>query len=101
MSKLKPKILFSDIDGTLLNPERVLSGFTIQEINRIKDTIPVILISSRMPSAMHHLQTDLGIENQPIICYNGGLILVHNKPISSTVIPIEIIANIDLSLIHI
>ncbi len=81
------RILFSDIDGTLLNAKRELSSFTISEIKRIKDTIPFILISSRMPSAMKHLQKELGIIEQPLICYNGGLVLLDNKIIHSTSIP--------------
>ncbi|GAA4274393.1 Cof-type HAD-IIB family hydrolase [Aquimarina gracilis] len=88
---MQHRIVFSDIDGTLLNPERELSALTISEIKRIKDSIPVILISSRMPSAMTHLQKELDILNQPLICYNGGLILVDKTPIHSTVIPLEIL----------
>ncbi len=88
---MQHRIVFSDIDGTLLNPERELSEFTISEIKRIKDTIPVVLISSRMPSAMTHLQEELQITNQPLICYNGGLILLDQKPIHSTFISTEII----------
>ncbi len=88
---MQHRIVFSDIDGTLLNPQRELSELTITEITRIKDKIPVVLISSRMPSAMIHLQEELQIVNQPLICYNGGLILVDQKPIHSTVIPIEIL----------
>ncbi len=87
-------IVFSDIDGTLLNKERELSEFTISEIKRIKNKIPIILISSRMPSAMIHLQEDLGIEEQPLICYNGGLILVNNNPIHSTCIETDIIEDL-------
>lgn len=81
------KIIFSDIDGTLLNSERQLSPSTISTIKQLKEKLPVVLISARMPAAMRHLQADLEIENQPIIAYNGGLILVDGKPISSTTIP--------------
>ncbi|WP_378185263.1 HAD family hydrolase [Aquimarina sp. W85] len=83
------RIVFTDIDGTLLNADRELSKFTIQEIRRIKSEIPVVLISSRMPSAMYHLQEQLAIIDQPLICYNGGLIVHNNNIISSTTIPIE------------
>ncbi|WP_027392348.1 Cof-type HAD-IIB family hydrolase [Aquimarina latercula] len=89
------RIVFSDIDGTLLNPERELSEFTISEIKRIKDTIPVILISSRMPSAMTHLQEELDITHLPLICYNGGLVLVDKKPIHSTFIHPDIIQELN------
>ncbi|MBW1298804.1 Cof-type HAD-IIB family hydrolase [Aquimarina litoralis] len=90
-----PSIVFSDIDGTLLNAERELSDFTISEIKRIKDTIPVILISSRMPSAMKHLQEELDISNSPLICYNGGLVIVNNQVIHSTFIEPDIISELD------
>ncbi|WP_025743916.1 HAD family hydrolase [Aquimarina pacifica] len=88
------RIVFSDIDGTLLNPERNLSEATISEIKRIKDTVPVILISSRMPAAMIHLQEELEIQDQPIICYNGGLILINQKPVHSTYIEPNIIESL-------
>jgi len=44
-----------------------------------------------MPSAMIHLQEKLQIQKQPIICYNGALILIDHKFVHSTTIPIEII----------
>ncbi|WP_196886582.1 HAD family hydrolase [Aureivirga sp. CE67] len=87
---MKFKIAFTDIDGTLLNKEREIDIVTKEQVKRISPEIPFILISSRMPSAMYHLQRDLEIEGLPIICYNGGLILVDNKPIHSTEIPIEL-----------
>lgn len=81
------KIIFSDIDGTLLNSDKVLSPSTISTIKQIKQKLPVVLISARMPAAMRHLQADLQIEDQPIIAYNGGLIMVEGKTLSSTPIP--------------
>lgn len=85
------KIVFSDIDGTLLNKDRELSERTIKTIQEIKDEIPVVLISARMPQAMRHFQKQLGIENQPIICYNGGFVLIDEQPVSSTAIPVQTI----------
>ena len=91
---MKYKIVFSDIDGTLLNKERQLSSSTISEIKKLQGKIPFILISARMPSAMRHLQNELGIEALPIISYNGGLILIDNKVVSSTEIPMNIIESL-------
>ena len=55
------KIIFSDIDGTLLNAERDLSEYTVETIKKLsKIDIPFILISSRMPAAMRHLQKKNG-----------------------------------------
>ncbi len=104
------KIIFSDIDGTLLNAERDLSDYTVETIKKLNDSkIPFILISSRMPAAMRHLQKKMEIEHLPLISYNGGLILVDGQSVSSTEIPIEILSeltsfneNLDvhLSLFH-
>lgn len=86
------KIAFTDIDGTLLNKERVPSEALKTQVARITEQeIPFVLISSRMPSAMYHLQDTLNIKNTPIISYNGGLVLVDNKSIHSTEIPVSIL----------
>lgn len=77
------KLICSDIDGTLLNKDRELSVKTIAQIKQLAPT-PFILISSRMPKAMLHLQKELDIEHLPLIAYNGGLILANNKIISTT-----------------
>ena len=86
--------MFSDIDGTLLNKNRELSSATITEIKKLKNKIPFILISARMPSAMRHLQNELDIEELPLICYNGGLIIVNNEVVSSTEIPMDILEDL-------
>jgi len=88
------KLLCTDIDGTLLNKDRKLSALTISEIKRIHPEIPVILISSRMPKAMRHLQTTLGIEDIPLIAYNGGLILDGSMVIETTEIDYATLASI-------
>ncbi len=89
------KIAFTDIDGTLLNSERQVSELLKEQVARISEKeIPFILISSRMPSAMIHLQKDLGIDNLPIICYNGGLILADGEVIDDISIPPTILEDI-------
>ena len=75
---MKIDIVFSDIDGTLLDSEKRLSDTTIDTFERIKDKTPIVLISSRMPSAMYHLQKSANIDHFPTIAYNGGLI-IHDK----------------------
>jgi len=79
------QLICSDIDGTLLDKNRELSAFTIQEIKRVSP-IPFVLISSRMPKAMRHLQSQLGNVGTPIIAYNGGLVLQNNQVLHSAFI---------------
>jgi Cof subfamily protein (haloacid dehalogenase superfamily) len=71
---MKISAICTDIDGTLLDSRRQLSARTIAAIQRV-NSVPVILASSRMPSAMRHLQAELGILRHPLICYNGGYVL--------------------------
>ncbi len=85
------KIIFSDIDGTLLSGLRVLSEATIQQVKQLEGKIPFILVSSRMPQQMYHLQRDLGIEGLPLIAYNGGLVLNGDQVLHSTTVPFQII----------
>ncbi|MFT4535928.1 MAG: Cof subfamily protein (haloacid dehalogenase superfamily) [Saprospiraceae bacterium] len=88
------KLVCSDIDGTLLNKDRQLSQRTIEVLKRIKDIIPLVLISSRMPKAMRHLQKELDILSHPLIAFNGGLVLDYSrgepKVLSSIEIPVNI-----------
>ncbi len=83
------KILCSDLDGTLLSTKNNVSDFTISEIHRIKERLKIILVSARMPKSMTYLQKRMGIEENPIICYNGALIMEKNKELSSTIISAE------------
>ena len=54
----------------------------------------IILVSARMPRAMTYLQRRLGIENEPIICYNGALILHQDDELASTYINISCLEEI-------
>ncbi len=88
------KILCSDLDGTLLSTKSDVSDFAVSEISRIKNTTKIILVSARMPRSMTYLQRRLGIEDQPIICYNGALVLSRSEAVSSTIIPISLVRKI-------
>lgn len=72
---MRYKMVFCDIDGTLLDSANRISCATIKKIRELHDNgIPFILVSARMPSGMIPLQRELGIE-APIVCYSGALIL--------------------------
>ena len=90
---MQAKLICSDIDGTLLNIDRELSPKTITVIKELS-RIPFILISSRMPQAMKHLQGELDISHLPLIAYNGGLILEGEEVLQSTEISIKLTESI-------
>lgn len=89
-------LICTDIDGTLLNIDRYLSDATVAAFanlptDKVGANFPIILASSRMPSAMHYLQEGLGIKNAPLIAYNGGLILGENGVcIESNTMPLDV-----------
>ena len=88
------KILCSDLDGTLLSTKSDVSDVTISEISRIKERLKVILVSARMPQSMTYLQKRLGIQDQPIICYNGALVLDRGKEVFSEVIELSAVEKV-------
>lgn len=66
----------TDIDGTLLNPDRTLSLRTIEAIRAIRAAgHAFVLCSSRMPESMRILERLYDGVDEPLIAYNGGLVL--------------------------
>ncbi|AMD85678.1 hypothetical protein SAMN05444369_104134 [Capnocytophaga haemolytica] len=90
------QIIFSDVDGTLLNNERGLSHNTISAVKHLKGHIPFVLVSSRMPKQMEYLQRQLGILELPLIAYNGALVREGEQVLHSTEIPLSIAEQIVL-----
>lgn len=92
---MKFKAICSDVDGTLLNSERDLSPKLKNLIKSLSPEIPVILASSRMPDAMRHLLKDLGRESDPMVAYNGGLVLDgKGEVLESVTIPLVLVKSI-------
>ena len=91
---MKPKLLCSDLDGTLLSSKSDVSDFTVAMLSKIKDRMRIILVSARMPSGMRYLQERLGITHEPLICYNGALVLDGEKELASVCIELEVLKQI-------
>ncbi len=67
-------IYISDLDGTLLNSNRVLSSFTIQKLNDlIKNGINFTIATARTPATVVPLFKDVNLK-LPIIVMNGSFI---------------------------
>lgn len=75
MAERKFRVIFSDIDGTLLNSEHKITAETLREIRRLhRAGIPFVPVSARMPSGIRPICAKLGFP-APMICYSGGLVL--------------------------
>ncbi|SHE51032.1 Cof-type HAD-IIB family hydrolase [Alkalibacter saccharofermentans] len=71
----KYKMIFSDIDGTILDSNHKVSKKTkdvVKKLGRMK--IPFILVSARMPNGIRTVIKELEI-NSPIVAYSGALVL--------------------------
>lgn len=68
-------IVFSDIDGTLLNSRHEITPLTRYAIQALGEAgIPFVIISARSPSGIYPITGRYGF-CCPLICYSGGLIL--------------------------
>lgn len=69
------RIVFCDIDGTLLNSEGHITPLTLEAIRRLEEKgIPFVISSGRAPAGIYPLLETYGIRC-PIVSYNGALVL--------------------------
>lgn len=71
----KFRSIWIDIDGTLLNENKIITPSTLYELRRISFfyDVKIILTSSRPPKSIELISNELEI-NHPIVAYNGALI---------------------------
>jgi len=69
------KLVVSDVDGTMVTTDKVLTPATIDAAHRLRAAgIHLALVSSRPPRGMAFLTMDLGLSG-PLDGFNGGTIL--------------------------
>ncbi len=93
------RIIYSDIDGTLLKDDHHISPRTREKILELdRSGIPFILVSARMPQGVRLIQRELG-NQRPLICYSGGLILdEEQKVIYSRQMDLELAIQVEADL---
>jgi mannosyl-3-phosphoglycerate phosphatase len=71
----KPYIIFSDLDGTLLDYQTFSFESALPAINQIKsENIPLILVSSKTRRELVLYQDKLGLTDLPFVVENGSAI---------------------------
>ena len=90
MKKNYCKIVFSDIDGTILTSDGVVTPGTKEMILEMeKDGIPFVLTSARSPEGVRVIKRKIG-NHAPMICFCGALILDQDeRPLYSCQIPLD------------
>lgn len=69
------KLVVSDVDGTMVTSEKVLTRATVEAAHRLRDAgVPLALVSSRPPRGIAFLTMDLGLTG-PLGGFNGATIL--------------------------
>ncbi|MCW2700375.1 MAG: HAD-superfamily hydrolase, subfamily [Blastococcus sp.] len=74
MSDWRPRLIVSDMDGTLLRPDETVSEATVVELERWRaDGVPVVLATGRPPRWMHDIRKVLRFGTA--VCCNGAVII--------------------------
>ena len=72
------KIVFSDVDGTLLNSQHKITPDTLRALNALREkNIPFVIISARSPSGIEPIVREYGLRCS-VVSYSGSLILDEN-----------------------
>ena len=74
MSDWRPKLIVSDLDGTLLRSDETISDATLAELRRWSDAgVPLVLATGRPPRWMLGVRERLG--GGTAICCNGAVLM--------------------------
>jgi Cof subfamily protein (haloacid dehalogenase superfamily) len=74
MSDWKPRLIATDMDGTLLRWDDTVSEDTLAELERWRaDGVPLVLATGRPPRWMHRIREVLG--HGTAVCCNGAVLM--------------------------
>lgn len=78
---MQKKSYITDLDGTLLNSQSMLSDYSVQAIEKFqKEGIPFSLATGRSYGSMRYVMRDFLPDNLPVITFDGGLISHFSSP---------------------
>ncbi|WP_026564233.1 Cof-type HAD-IIB family hydrolase [Bacillus sp. UNC41MFS5] len=92
---MKYRLLAMDLDGTLLNDQKEIDIETIEAIQEYrKRGGKVVICSGRSPLSTQWIARTVGLSGEPIIAYNGAILLDKNGEIrEQSVFPYESLMN--------
>src|SRR5438309_1954756 len=84
------RLLVSDIDGTLVTKNKVLTPRSIAAVNKLREAgLRFTIVSSRPPRGMKHLIDPLKI-TEPVAAFNGGMVVRPDlSVIDQRLVPVE------------
>ncbi|WP_223594002.1 Cof-type HAD-IIB family hydrolase [Neobacillus bataviensis] len=92
---MKYPLLAADLDGTLLNDQKEIATETIEAIQEYRQRGGrVVICSGRTPLSTKWIASTIGLKGEPIIAYNGAILMDENGEISAqSVFSIESLIN--------
>jgi mannosyl-3-phosphoglycerate phosphatase len=77
LKELQPRVVFSDIDGTLIDTFTRKYGRSKELVKKLTESsIPVVLCSSKTRMEQEAIRRDLELEDEPFIVENGGAVII-------------------------
>lgn len=74
MSDWRPRLIATDMDGTLLRWDDTVSDATVAELSRWRDDgVPIVLVTGRPPRWMRRIREVIG--SGTAVCCNGAVLL--------------------------
>lgn len=81
---MKYKILFCDVDGTLLNSKRELTKETVSAVNLlVKKGVKFVISTGRPLCGVSKISQELGLKEASYVLYNGAMVFADGKEIFS------------------
>lgn len=82
MTAGRTKIVFSDIDGTVLTSQHEVTCQTKEAVKKLvaKD-IPFVLVSARMPEAIYPITDGINLQHTAVISYSGAMVLTADEKV--------------------
>lgn len=84
---MKYKAVFIDVDGTLLTDDLTISPGTKEIITELhQQGILIAIVTARPPNATLPFYDELGIIENPVICFNGALVIQNHQILDEEII---------------
>ncbi len=99
MSDWRPRLIASDMDGTLLRSDDTVGDATVAELRRWQDDgVPVVLATGRPPRWMHRIRQVL--PTGTAVCCNGAVLLDLERfeILEETALPPAVLAEVTAGL---
>jgi Cof subfamily protein (haloacid dehalogenase superfamily) len=87
---MKYKAVFIDVDGTLLTDDLTISAGTKEIITDLhQQGILIAIVTARPPNATLPFYKELGIIENPVICFNGALVIRNDQILDEEIIALQ------------